>query len=166
MADRRRPGFRTVNGSVLRFFSSDYSRPLPGPVSLKVLTYNVGDDWPARAGWPTSWGGRRPSWQRVHVSGAAAIGFSGQGVLSHFAIRSEPELHVYARRRELRIVAELGGTTLQAGLDALALAQPASLAGDFNMTPPPGVRALGRRRCSCGRRSKTARFQFKRAHYS
>jgi hypothetical protein len=137
--------------------SFDYSRPLPGSGSLKVLTYNVGDGCPARAGWPTSWSGRRPSWQRVHVSGAAAIGFSGQGVLSHFAIGSEPELHVYARRRELRIVAELGGTTLQAGLDALALAQLASLAElavdyspsvllDFNMTPPPGVRALGRRR--------------------
>jgi vancomycin resistance protein VanJ len=92
----------------------------------------------------------------------AAGGFSGKGVLSRFPIRSDEKLHLYPGRPDLRVMAELGGTTLQVlvahpppprltggrfGFDGLAVAQlatllelalehaPSVLLGDFNMTP-------------------------------
>jgi vancomycin resistance protein VanJ len=89
-------------------------------------------------------------------------GFSGKGVLSRFPIVSDEQLHLYPGRPDLRVMAELGGTTVQVlvahpppprltrarlAFDALAVAQlarlaelalehsPSVLLGDFNMTP-------------------------------
>jgi endonuclease/exonuclease/phosphatase family metal-dependent hydrolase len=92
----------------------------------------------------------------------APTGFSGKGVLSRFPILSHEGLHLYPGRPDLRVMAEIGGTTLQVlvahpppprltgarfGFDPQAAAQLATLAelalehspsvllGDFNMTP-------------------------------
>jgi vancomycin resistance protein VanJ len=150
-------------------------------VRLEVLTYNVGNglagprrvaDLLARA--RSDLVGLQelaPSQAQVLAADLASVypyqvlapgGFSGKGVLSRFPIRSDEQLHLYPGRPDLRVMAELGGTTLQVlvahpppprltgghfGFDALAVAQlatlvevalehtPSVLLGDFNMTP-------------------------------
>lgn len=148
---------------------------------LSVLTYNVGNglaeprrlvDLLARA--RTDLVGLQelaPSQAEVLAADLASVypyqvlapgGFSGKGVLSRFPILSDEELHLYPGRPDLRVMADLGGTTLQVlvahpppprltgvrfGFDPQAAAQlavlaelalehsPSLLLGDFNMTP-------------------------------